>query len=126
MANFGSAGWSNADEYPQDSKLHARAINFVAKVNWAALTLHASKLRSGTACYLSDKFSLGHFNLVRQIAFEDGELWIARLRLPELHEVFGARETLDAQRSMQIEIATTNYIRYVVNDYAQHDDPARY
>ena len=113
MSAIGSDSWINADEFESGDELHNRATDFVAKIDWEALTSLASKLRDGINCHVSDKFSLGQFNMVRRIVFEDGTSWVSRLRLPELKSVFGHREALDVRSSMQVEIATMAYLRYV-------------
>ena len=107
---LGSDCWLNADDNEAGSELHTRAVTFVAAIKWDALTSLASQMR-GTACHLSENFSLDHFNLVRRIIFADDVSWIVRLRLPELENFFGSREALDVQECMNIEIATINYLR---------------
>ena len=49
--------------------------------------------------------------MVRQITFRDNVKWVARLRLPELKEVFGSRELLDVERTMEVEVATMKFLR---------------
>jgi hypothetical protein len=111
MSNLGSDTWFGVDEIEEDSDLRSRATAFVAAVNWEALTSVASQIR-GVECILSDKYSLGHFNLVRRITFADGVSWVVRLRLPDLPDVFGMRETMKAADCMDIEVAIMGYIRY--------------
>lgn len=110
MGEVGSTSWLDATEYDEGDELHTRATSFVASVNWDILTARASE-RRGSKCSLSDKFSLGHFNLVRRLVFEDGTSWIVRLRLPQLPSTFGTREALDPIVCMRIEIATMSYLR---------------
>lgn len=35
-------------------------------------------------CWLSKKYSVGDYNLVRRLTFSDGVSWIARIRMPDL------------------------------------------
>jgi hypothetical protein len=111
MAHLGSDTWFGVDEIEEDSDLHSRATAFVAAVNWATLASIASQIR-GVECTLSDKYSLGHFNLVRRLTFTDGISWVVRLRLPELPDVFGTREAMKAADCIGIEAATMKYTRY--------------
>lgn len=109
MSGLGSETWLGADE-TEDPELHARAIAFLAAINWESLITLASEMR-GTGCQLSEKFSMGYFNFVRRLTFEDGASWVVRLRLPELQSVFGTREALQAEGCMSIEVAAMKYIR---------------
>lgn len=110
MSGLGSDTWLGIDDYDEDDDLHSRATSFVAAINWAVLLSIASQTR-GVECQLSEKYSLGHFNLVRRLTFEDGVSWIVRLRLPELPSMFGIREAMKAADCMAIEVATMNYFR---------------
>lgn len=110
MAGIGSDTWLEATEIDEESDLHTRATTFVATIHWENLVIIASRIR-GVQCSLSEKYSLGHFNLVRRLTFVDGISWIARLRLPELPSVFGMREAMKPAGCMSIEIATMNYLR---------------
>lgn len=109
MSGLGSETCLGADE-TGDPELHTRATAFLAAIKWHSLIALASKMR-GTGCQLSEKFSMGHFNVVRRLTFEDGASWVVRLRLPELQSVFGTREVLHAEGCMGIEVATMKYIR---------------
>jgi hypothetical protein len=110
MPELGSDIWLNAEEV-DDPELSARAKSFVDAINWEALESAAATKRN-VRCTLSEKFSLGHFNLVRRIIFDDGVNWIARLRLPELPDFFGTRrEALGTRECMEIEISTAKYLR---------------
>jgi len=112
-APLGSAAWINAREYNVGDELHDRATSFVSTIKWDILELHAAKLRHGISCRVGENYSVGHFNMVRQLIFEDGLSWVARLRLPELRSVFGDREMLDVERSMKVEIATMALLKWV-------------
>lgn len=111
MTALGSDSWVGASDYDEGDELHTRVSEFIKGINWKRLTEVASDLRKGSKCRLSEKYSVGHFNLVRKLVFEDGVSWIARLRLPLLQNVFGTREALDVASSMRIEIATAKYLK---------------
>jgi hypothetical protein len=110
MTGLGSDTWLEVSEIDEESDLHTRATTFVAAIQWEKLITFASSVR-GTPCTLSEKYSLGHFNLVRRLTFSDGVNWVVRLRLPELPSVFGSREAMKAADCMSIEVATMNYLR---------------
>jgi len=112
MADVGSDSWIGLDQVDEEDELHNRTTAFLGAINWQALTSLAFRMRA-VDCQLSEKYSVGHFNLVRRLQFTDGISWIARLRLPELPDVFGQREALNAEECMRIEIATMKYLRYV-------------
>jgi hypothetical protein len=114
MSGLGSDTWLEASEIDEESDLHTRATSFVAAIHWENLVTIASRIR-GKPCTLSEKYSLGHFNLVRRLTFVDGVSWVARLRLPELPSVFGTREAMKPAGCMNIEVATMNYLRLNTN-----------
>ncbi|KAH7319170.1 hypothetical protein BKA65DRAFT_513916 [Rhexocercosporidium sp. MPI-PUGE-AT-0058] len=103
---LGSAAWISAEEYEVRDELHNRATSFASSIKWDVLELCATKLRQGISCHVGENYSVGHFNMVRKLTFQDGVSWVARFRLPELKAVFGERETLDVERCMKAEIAT--------------------
>ena len=109
---IGSHLWLSSSVYDEGDELYGRATNFLKTTKWAALKTIASGFRGGIECQLSEKYSLGHFNLVRKFTFDDGECWVVRLRLPILQNVFGNREALDVEPGMRSEIATMNFLRY--------------
>ena len=107
-----SSHWLGAKEFAEGHPIYERAEAFLRQVNWDVLIQICSEAHQHIRCRLHAKFSLGHFNLVRHIIFEDGEEWIARLRLPDISDVFGQPELLDVESIMKSEIAATNYLRY--------------
>ena len=113
MTGLGSDSWVGLDQLDENDALYSRATAFIGNVKWQALTSTASDMRA-IDCQLSEKYSLGHFNLVRRLQFADGVSWVARLRLPDLPSVFGQREALEAEECMRIEIATMKFLRSVV------------
>ena len=107
-----SSRWLGSEPYEEGDPLHERAEAFLREVNWDVLIQICSEVhRDVGGCRLHEKFSLGHFNLVRHVIFEDGDEWIARLRLPDISAVFGQRELLDVESIMKSEIAATKYLR---------------
>jgi hypothetical protein len=113
----GSASWNGAADYEIDSVFHKRATAFFESLNWKELTSISSSLRNGIPCGFQGDFSIGHFNMVRHIVFEDGISWVARLRLPLLSEAFGGREALDCDGSLKIEIASMNLLKYATINF---------
>ncbi|PVH70379.1 hypothetical protein DL98DRAFT_661210 [Cadophora sp. DSE1049] len=110
-ALLGSASWNGAADYKTGDEFHERATAFFAAVKWDVLASLSSSLRNGIPCEFGEKFSIGHFNMVRRIVFEDGISWVARLRLPLLKAVFGGREALDRASSLKIEIASMKFFK---------------
>ncbi|KAJ5832465.1 hypothetical protein N7474_000776 [Penicillium riverlandense] len=75
---LGSASWIGADEYEPGGEFHERATTFLETVKWEVLASISSRLRNGVPCEFSETYSIGHFNMVRRIAFADGVSWVAR------------------------------------------------
>ena len=124
MTELGSDSWVGLEQVDEENELYDRTTAFIGAIKWQALTALATRMRS-VDCQLSEKYSVGHFNLVRRLQFADGVSWIARLRLPELPSMFGQREALNAKECMRIEIATMKYLRYVTIAGAHPHDRAR-
>lgn len=61
------------------SPFHELIVKFVARLDLDALCNIASTLRSGVDCQVSEQFTFGSENVVREIVFKDGIVWIARL-----------------------------------------------
>ena len=79
---LGSSGWIGADCYEADDEWNMLTRKFFDTVKWDALASIASSLRAGVRCSYEDKFSIGQFNLVRRLNFDDGVSWVVRVRLP--------------------------------------------
>ncbi|GIZ49901.1 hypothetical protein CKM354_001291800 [Cercospora kikuchii] len=109
MSTLGSGGWFDAGPYPEGHIQHIRVKDFVETINWNGLRDSVTAIRAAP-CQLSERYSRGHFNVVRKIEFADGVQWIARLRLPDSEET-GRPELLGAQKTMEVEIATMEYLR---------------
>jgi hypothetical protein len=112
---LGGAFWIGADEYELGGEFHARATTFFATVKWDVLASISSRLRNGVSCDFSEKYSIGHFNMVHRIAFADGISWVARLRLPQLKTGFGDREVLDVASILKVEMAGMRFLKYVAS-----------
>lgn len=109
---IGSDSWLGASEYRPGSFLHNRATKFFETTKWDILLDIASKYRGGDTGRYVTGYSIGHFNMVRRIVFDDGKSYVARLRLPD--EGFGeGREKLDVAKAMEIEVASMKFFRFV-------------
>lgn len=108
---LGSDSWIEADATQPDDAFHQRASTFVAAAKWDTLLSISSHLRHGIPCKLSDKFSIGHFNMVRRITFEDKVSWVARLRMPPVSAVPADREAASVARILEVEVAGMNFLR---------------
>ncbi|KAK0655341.1 hypothetical protein B0T16DRAFT_319992 [Cercophora newfieldiana] len=108
----GSAAWTGGEEY--GGEYSERIHQFIDKVNQKALLSYASALRENRPCTISREFSVGSFNLVRKIQFDDGVEWIARLRMPPMPDQ-GRRAVPPAVEGilldMESELATMEFVR---------------
>ena len=117
MVNLvGSAAWSGGEEYGGEYTL--RIAQFLSVINLEALRAYASTLREHRPCSVSDKFSVGNFNLVRTIRFDDGMKWVARLRMPPILDgetiadpTSGGKYGRNVVLEMQSELATMEFVR---------------
>ena len=75
-----SANWDGLERLNSkpDSFVSRRVQNTLLRINLEALSNLATSLREGQECRISDQFTFGTENLVREIVFDDGVLWIAR------------------------------------------------
>lgn len=108
QVDIGSATWVGTDEYEDDSEFTQRANNFLQNIDWDRLIKVCSNHRD-IPCHLSEKFSIGHFNMVRQVVFEDGRLWIVRLRMPDLDD---GHLHQDVRKSLSSEVACMKFFRF--------------
>lgn len=111
---IGDCAWRNDKDY--HGEYADRIEKFTTNIDTDALLKFASTLRDGRACTISDNFSVGNFNLVRKIRFDDDIDWIARLRMPPIdeHDGDGVTSGLNAKqvrREMESELATMEFIR---------------
>ncbi|GAB1311967.1 hypothetical protein MFIFM68171_02177 [Madurella fahalii] len=113
--SLGSAAWTCGDEYGGEGEYADRIDQFIDKINKNALLSYASLLRGNQPCTLSSEFSVGHFNLVRKIQFDDGVEWIARLRMPPMADHGNGMISPPSWEriflDMQSELATMEFVR---------------
>ena len=62
-----------------NNSFHKLIVEFLARVDFDALCDLASTLRSGVECHVSEQFTFGSENVIREVVFKDGMVWIARL-----------------------------------------------
>lgn len=109
----GSAAWTCGEEY--EGEYTERINQFIDKINKNALLSYASSLRGNQPCTISPEFSVGSFNLVRKIQFDDGVEWIVRLRMPPMPDQgSGMASPPDREKmllDMQSELATMEFVR---------------
>ncbi len=71
----------------------------------------ASRHRNGVECSYSPKFSIGQFNLVRRLVFDDGGAsWVARVRLPP-EATPAPLACYDTRRAFEVEIASMKFFK---------------
>lgn len=110
----GSAAWTGGQEYQDEYS--ERITQFSDRINKEALVDFASSLRDNQPFTLSDIFSVGNFNFVLKIEFDDGVEWVARLRMPPMPDSSSStsvNEKEKALREMKSELATMEFVRYV-------------
>lgn len=113
LVGIGSDSWLGADIYQPDDELGAQVVKFFNSVKWDVLASVASKRREGLRCKYTEKFSIGHFNMVRRLIFDDGVSWVARVRLPA-DASHANLELYDDQRAFEVELASMLYFKYVI------------
>jgi hypothetical protein len=94
-------------------------VNTLQSINFATLTSHATALRqniertdSQCLCTIDPKiFEAGWFNIALEVVFEDGVIWVARLRLPPLQRHQHLHEEQQGASAMAHEIYVMNYVR---------------
>ena len=109
---FGSAAWTNVEEHEGE---YADRINqFTAQINNKALLSYVSSLWDNQPCTISPEFSVGNFNLVRKIQFDDGVEWIIRLRMPPMPDQGGVMASYPSREKigldMESELATMEFV----------------
>ncbi|CAI7648176.1 unnamed protein product [Penicillium manginii] len=107
QVDVGSATWLGTDEYENDSEFTQRANNFLRDTKWDRLISVCCEL-GHSKCRLSEKFSIGHFNMVRQVVFDDGKSWIVRLRMPDLDDSSAHQ---DVKRALSSEVACMKFLK---------------
>lgn len=112
--SLGSASWNGVDRYEVGDESYERAIAFLAMVKWDVLASLSSNLRNGIPCKFRENFSMGHFNMVRHLVFEDGINWVARLKMPGLESAFGCRDALNNASILEVEVASMRFFRYAI------------
>ena len=82
-----SSLWQGRETLAQepDLKIHKQILEFLARINLVSLCRIASTLRSGIESHISERFIFGTENVIREIVFEDGVVWIARCYFRPVH-----------------------------------------
>ncbi|OAA56859.1 Protein kinase-like domain protein [Cordyceps fumosorosea ARSEF 2679] len=110
---FGSAAWMSGEEY--GGEYAVRIKQFINKIDEKALLSYASSLRGEQPCTISPEFSVGSFNLVHKIQFNDGVEWVARLQMPPIRDGGSVMVSPATQErmilDMQSELATMEFVR---------------
>jgi hypothetical protein len=97
-----STNWEFSNERPPgpDHWLSKDILAFVQQFDVVKLGLHGSSLRHGTDCVVSERYTHGTENIVRELVFNDGVVWIARLSLKKLNP-----------KIIESEVATMRYVK---------------
>lgn len=89
---------SELDWSPPNDAMKSRAHACFIRTNWESIRDIASEANYGKPCNLSAHYLAGGSFLARQLVFEDGRHWIARV---QLHEA-----SPETSRALRIEIDT--------------------
>lgn len=76
-----SDSWSGFDGYSEVHWILPPVRKLLDKIDLDALRGLGTSLRGGVTCSISPQFTFGTENLVRELVFVDGIVWIARLGL---------------------------------------------
>ncbi len=109
-AAVGSDSWICADAYGTDDEINVQAVKFFNTVKWEVLASIASRHRDGKKCSFHDKFSLGQFNMVRRLNFDDDVSWVARVRLPP-EATPAPLSQYNSRRAFDVEIASMKFFK---------------
>ena len=116
--NFTKFKWNNGMDVTSEP-YRVRALMALEYINWDALKLEASRVRS-VPCHLGNQYGFGGRNVVREIVFDDNVHWIARVKIPGVN--FDASESYipkpvkdswsaTCATEMQSEIDTMSFVR---------------
>ncbi|KAF4417969.1 protein kinase-like (PK-like) protein [Fusarium austroafricanum] len=94
-----------------EGPIRSRAKLFLKSINWPGLEEFATTKRNGIKCTILPDIGLGYNHMVRIIEFEDGDRWVARLKLPSLlkPDTSEPEQALDAR--MSYEFNTISFLR---------------
>lgn len=111
----GSDFWRGAEDLEENNEERLRANALISAVKWDVLSELILQQNGGKPCYFHDKFSIGHFNLVKRVSFEGDEAgsttdWVVRLRLPS-DGIFQSPEKLDPRKIMEVEVASMKFYK---------------
>lgn len=104
-----STAWIGAKGFSDEYLQRIQQCN--ESINSDALLSYASSLRNIRPCALSRGLSVGRFNLVRKIKFDDGVQWVARLQLPPLPDDEDPPPPAKLRREMESELDTMEFVR---------------
>jgi hypothetical protein len=115
---FTNFKWSTFSDATSEA-YRVRAAKALEYIDWAALCTLATDARNVT-CGIGDQYGFGGRHVVREIVFDDGERWIARVGIPAVNSngeeqyiptpLCRSWSTAKAQM-MQSEIDTMCYLR---------------
>lgn len=118
ITRFQGYKWKDVDTYPWPAlrQRHYHIANNV--VNWDSLVVIAENARNQVSkCQLNPKIGWGGQHMIREVCFDDGISWIAKLPMGPIschdtgHYKFDPDFWTDQQaREMQIEADTMNFL----------------
>jgi hypothetical protein len=115
FTNFQWATVTDTDSEPY----RVRAMKALEYIDWDALCTVAKEARN-IRCEIGDQYGLGGRHVVREIVFDDGVHWIARVSIPSVNctpeenyipTPVGQTWTTLKATEMQSEIDTMSFVR---------------
>ncbi|KAI9719498.1 MAG: hypothetical protein M1828_006205 [Chrysothrix sp. TS-e1954] len=109
---IGSDSWEGAgDEENEGKDYYDRVTKFYRSIDWKIVEARCSMVHNNVTCHLKDRFSCGYRNVVRHVVFDDGQEWVARLRMPRPSGATGQDDKLADAEIMEVEVATMRFLR---------------
>ncbi len=105
-----SARWSSLDAWNW-GEMRERLEKFLTEINKNAIVEHAATI-SGKDMRMSEPFSAGQYWCCFELVANDGQLTIARVRLPPLPDASGL---LDHTYRTECEVGTMAYVRDAID-----------
>ena len=109
-SSIGSSTWTGTAQYEEGGDFDQRAKRFLASINWSLLVSRCSELHQHVPCQMKEGFSIGHFNMVRHLVFEDGVNWVAKLPMPPISSIIGGHAVKMSQ-IFQAEVASLRFFK---------------
>ena len=116
-----SDNWTSCKVEPAEERqeIHHTIQTVIASLNFFILCSRATRIRKDyegddVPCYIdTERYQSGWFNVVFEIVFDDGVVWIARVQLPPTRTdaIKGAEDDSARKEIMKSEVVTMRYVK---------------